>query len=183
MAKEIERKFILKQGAFAEEIKTAHSSKIQQGYLTDICSLGPVVRVRLKEENGMQIGFLTIKHRGKQGKVLRAADEYEYMIPADDAIELLDKACFNTLFKTRYDIELNGFLWEFDVFEGRHLGIRFAEVEFKSEEDADSFLIPDFVSCEVTNDIRFGNNYLSGAITENIREVIDFVHAKSRFPE
>ena len=77
MAKEIERKFLIKRELWQPK---GDGVSIRQGYL----SLEPerTVRVRLKGERG----FLTIK--GKNHGISRM--EMEYEIPAKEAAQLLD---------------------------------------------------------------------------------------------
>ena len=99
MAKEIERKFLIKRELWQPKDEGV---SIRQGYL----SLEPerTVRVRLKGERG----FLTIK--GKNHGISRM--EMEYEIPAEDAGKLLDELCLRPLVeKTRYTESYQGQQW------------------------------------------------------------------------
>ncbi len=72
----------------------------------------------------------------------------------------------NTIAKKRYIIPLISYGYpelelELDIFEGALDGLIIAEVEFSDTEKAESFVAPDFLGTEVTNDPRYYNSYLS----------------------
>ncbi len=143
MATEIERKFLVKGNEWRS---LATGTVYRQGYLSTKknCS----VRVRLVENQG----YLTIK--GLTEGCSRT--EYEYPIPAIDAIEMLDKMCETPLIeKTRYKIEYAGLTWEVDEFAGENQGLIIAEVELT---DANQTLeLPDWIGQEVSDDPRYFN--------------------------
>ncbi len=143
MAKEIERKFLVK----GESWRGLDSGKrYRQGYLST--SKERTVRVRTAGDKG----FITVK--GINTGATRA--EYEYEIPFPDAVEMLDQLCERPLIeKTRYRISFGGLTWEVDEFEGANKGLITAEVELKDENQAVS--IPDWIGQEVTNDPRYYN--------------------------
>jgi CYTH domain-containing protein len=143
MAIEIERKFLVKGVAWRS---LGAGTLYCQGYLSTRkdCS----VRVRLVGEQG----YLTIK--GLTEGYSRA--EYEYLIPAEDARELLHQLCDRPLIeKTRYKIEYAGLIWEVDEFAGENQGLIIAEVELPDENH--SVDLPDWVGQEVTDDPRYFN--------------------------
>ncbi|MEZ5540826.1 MAG: CYTH domain-containing protein [Pseudomonadota bacterium] len=146
MAVEIERKFLI-DPAWQP---AGEGVRYRQGYLsTDpACS----VRVRLAGVTG----WLTIK--GATVGITR--EEYEYPIPAADADAMLDRLCRQPLIeKTRYKVELDGLLWEIDVFEGANAGLRIAEVELSDERQR--LQLPPWVRREVTDDVRYYNASLA----------------------
>ncbi|WP_041914206.1 CYTH domain-containing protein [Selenomonas ruminantium] len=141
MAKEIERKFLVKdnwqpQGA---------GMKIAQGYLSTVPER--TVRVRIKDDKG----YLTIK--GKNEGISRA--EFEYEIPLQDAEALLRLAEQPVLEKTRYLEKQGDFLWEIDVFAGDNEGLVVAEIELPTEETV--FSRPSWLGEEVSGDVRYYN--------------------------
>ena len=143
MALEIERKFLVKGEGWR-----AHGSGLlyRQGYLSTVP--GRSVRVRLVRDKG----YLTIK--GAAIGITRV--EYEYIIPAAEASEMLDKLCERPLIeKTRYRIEHQGLIWEIDEFAGDNTGLIIAEVELEEEDQA--IMLPDWVGKEVTGDPRYYN--------------------------
>lgn len=145
MATEIERKFLLASDAWRSQIK--QSTRIAQGYL----ATDPTVRVRVRGAEG----FLTIKGKSTDG-ISRA--EFEYPIPAADALELL-KLCPNVLDKTRHLIDLHGFTWEVDEFHGENAGLIVAELELPAVDTP--YARPDWLGTEVTGDVRYYNSVLS----------------------
>ena len=141
MAKEIERKFLVKDSWQPQRA----GIKIAQGYLSTVPER--TVRVRIKGEKG----YLTIK--GKNVGVSRA--EYEYEIPRQDAEEMLQLAEQPILVKTRYLEQQGEFTWEVDVFAGENQGLVVAEIELPAE-DAE-FSRPAWLGQEVSGDVRYYN--------------------------
>ena len=141
MAKEIERKFLVKAGWQPQD----EGIKIAQGYLSTVPER--TVRVRIKGDKG----YLTIK--GKNQGISRA--EFEYEIPIGDAEDLLKLAEQPILSKTRYLEQHGNCLWEIDVFAGENQGLVVAEVELPDEQ-AD-FSRPDWLGKEVSGDVRYYN--------------------------
>lgn len=145
MAIEIERKFLLTNSAWREQVH--QSTRIAQGYL----STDPTVRVRLKGNSG----YLTIKSKSLDG-ISRA--EFEYPIPENDALELL-QLCPNVLDKTRHLIKADLFTWEIDEFHGENVGLIVAEIELPSIET--TFTKPEWLGKEVTGEVCYYNSMLS----------------------
>lgn len=143
MAREIERKFLVTGNSWRQEATPVH---YRQGYLHSSreCS----VRVRIAGEQG----FLTIKG-ATQGM---SRDEYEYAIPVDDALAMLDHLCAQPqIEKIRHTVEYQGFFWEIDEFLGDNQGLIVAEIELTSEEQ--SFARPVWVGAEVTGEAKYYN--------------------------
>jgi CYTH domain-containing protein len=141
MAKEIERKFLVKDSWQPQSA----GIKIAQGYLSTVPER--TVRVRIKGEKG----YLTIK--GKNVGVSRA--EYEYEIPRQDAEEMLQMAEQPILVKTRYLEQQGEFTWEVDVFAGENQGLVVAEIELPAENA--EFSRPAWLGQEVSGDVRYYN--------------------------
>ena len=143
MAKEIERKFLVKGDAWRGQNA---GKRYRQGYLSTVKER--TVRVRTVGDKG----FLTVK-----GITVGASrSEYEYEIPVADANEILDWLCERPLVeKTRYRIPHGGLVWEIDEFEGENRGLVTAEVELKDEQQA--VKPPNWVGQEVTGDPRYFN--------------------------
>ncbi|MBE6085804.1 MAG: CYTH domain-containing protein [Selenomonas ruminantium] len=141
MAKEIERKFLVKDSWQPQ----SEGIKIAQGYLSTVPER--TVRVRIKGNRG----YLTIK--GKNQGISRA--EFEYEIPRQDAEEMLQLAEQPILVKTRYLEQQGEFTWEVDVFAGENQGLVVAEIELPAE-DAE-FSRPAWLGQEVSGDVRYYN--------------------------
>jgi adenylate cyclase len=144
MAEEIERKFLVKNGTWREQV--LRKSHMRQGYLNDTKQSS--VRVRVADDQG----YLNIKSAtlGVYRK------EYEYQIPLTDAHEILDELADKPIIeKTRYYIKYVDHVWEVDVFEGDNEGLVVAEVELDREDEA--FELPPWIGEEVSGDPRYYN--------------------------
>lgn len=147
MAKEIERKFLVKDLSF---IPLAIESRfIKQGYLAINKNLE--IRVSIRDNN---ICKLCIK--SNNNSLIR--DEFEYDIPLKDAVELLDK-CERKLFKTRYIVYHEYKLWEVDVLHLPDKDLIIAEIELNSP--VETILIPDFIGEEVTENPDYYNKNIA----------------------
>jgi adenylate cyclase len=144
MANEIERKFLLRNDAWREQVFRAKS--IRQGYLVsdEIRS----VRVRIADDEA----YLNIK----SATLGISRSEYEYAIPLQDAQELLDILCRRPLLeKPRHFLRYGDHLWEIDVFEGDNAGLVVAEVELTDPEE--TFERPPWIGEDVSHDKRYYN--------------------------
>ncbi|NLD47310.1 MAG: CYTH domain-containing protein [Clostridiaceae bacterium] len=146
MAKEIERKFLVKDSVI-NHLKDG--VLYRQGYLSSV----PERIVRLRIYNGS--GYITVK--GFPDGITRP--EYEYKIPVVDAAEMLDSICEKPIIeKIRYKIEHKGNTWEVDKFLGENEGLIVAEIELENE--AAAFIKPEWLGEEVTYDPRYLNSNL-----------------------
>ncbi len=150
MAKEIERKFLVKSDAWRSA--ASGSQRIVQGYLTQ--GNGVTVRIRIFDDAR---AVLTIK----AGGTALSRDEYEYGVPLADGRELVGHAGRHVIEKRRYVVSHAGRDWEVDVFEGRHEGLVLAEIELESEDVA--VTLPDWVGADVTGDEHYYNSSLADA--------------------
>jgi adenylate cyclase len=143
MGKEIERKFLIANDDWRQ---LGTGKPYCQGYLN--AEKGRTVRVRTISDRGI----LTIKGPSEGAARL----EYEYDIPVDEALEMLDRLCHKPLIeKTRYKIDHAGFTWEVDEFKGENEGLLFAEIELQYE--GQEFETPPWIGREVTSDSRYYN--------------------------
>ncbi|RMH70250.1 MAG: CYTH domain-containing protein [Gemmatimonadetes bacterium] len=145
MATEIERKFLVTGNEWRSE---ATGQYLQQGYI----STQPerTVRVRIVANTA----YLAIKGKSRGASRL----EFEYEIPIADARELMQLCEHLPLEKTRYRLEVDGLIWEIDVFEGQNQGLILAEVEVNYLDQP--LRLPSWVGQEVTGDPRYFNSYL-----------------------
>ncbi len=148
MSQEIERKFLVKNSNWRQEI-IEPGVLLSQGYLNN--SKERTVRVRISGEQG----FLTIK--GLTTGISRL--EFEYAIPTHDAKIILQSLCLQPILeKIRYKIKHKGFLWEVDEFLGENKGLILAEIELTSETQ--SFPFPSWIGDDVSHDPRYFNSRL-----------------------
>ncbi|RIV20690.1 CYTH domain-containing protein [Fibrisoma montanum] len=143
MGMEIERKFLVNGTDWKQEVSGLF---YRQGYLSS--QPDRTVRVRTVEDKG----YLTIK--GKTSGASRS--EYEYVIPYEDAVAMLDQLCETPIIeKVRYRIPYEGLVWEIDEFQGENLGLIVAEVELTDEKQA--IQLPPWVGKEVTTEAKYYN--------------------------
>uniref|UniRef100_UPI004056A2FE CYTH domain-containing protein n=1 Tax=Agathobacter sp. TaxID=2021311 RepID=UPI004056A2FE len=144
---EIERKYLVKH--LPENLENCPCKQIAQGYL----STNPVLRIRKSNDNY----FLTYKGQG-----LMVREEHEFPIPQEAFEHLLPKIDGILIEKKRYLIPLeNNLTAELDIFQGKLTPLRLVEVEFASEEQANSFLPPDWFGDDVTSSGKYHNNHLA----------------------
>jgi CYTH domain-containing protein len=141
---EIERKFLVIGDAWRTQTGVA----IGQGYLNR--DKNRTVRVRLAGDEA----FLTIK-----GPSLGATrQEFEYPIPMEDALQLLQLCDGPSIRKTRHVVMNDGNRWEVDEFHAENQGLIVAEIELSTEDQTISK--PDWIGKEVTDDPRYFNSNL-----------------------
>lgn len=158
MAKEIERKFLVKTNGWRGEVTS--SSDFVQAYVAAVEDRS--LRVRVIDDRR---ATLTIKI----GRQMISRDEFEYEIPVADAKDLIGSALGIVLEKTRYEVVHEGFTWEVDVYAGAYEGLVVAEVELQHEEQQPP--LPSWIGGEVTGDRRFSNLVMA---TEDLsRELCD----------
>ncbi len=146
MAFEIEYKYLVKNDSF-RALATSFSH-ISQGYL---CRQPErTVRVRIRDDKG----YLTVK--GKNAGAVRV--EFEYTIPLEDALKMLDMCIPPILEKTRYIVPFKGHVWEVDEFSGSRSGLVTAEVELSSADE--DYEIPEFIGENVTGNPSYYNSNL-----------------------
>lgn len=150
MALEIERKFKLKPGVAVPESES--SQAIRQAYLMN--DDGMAVRVRIVNN---EHAFLTIKKATTASIAVR--QEYEYEIPIEDALEMLQLCIGTPIVKQRFVVMDDGRKWEVDIFQEENEGLIIAELELS---DLNQYIdLPSWIGEEVTEDPRYLNNYLA----------------------
>ena len=144
---EIERKYLLKQ--LPDNLETYPHRHLEQGYLC----VAPVVRIR-KDDDRYE---LTYKSGG-----MMVRQEYNLLLTKDSYEHLKKKIDGRLIAKKRYMIPYQGYTIELDVFENDLSPLVLAEVEFETEEQANTFTPPEWFGKDVTFDGRYHNSFLSG---------------------
>ncbi len=144
MALEIEHKFLIISDEWRKLVN--RSEVFRQGYLSN--NPAASVRVRLaNDQASLNIKGMTI---GTQ------RPEYEYNIPWQDAVEMLNQLCTPPLIeKTRHFLEFAGKTWEIDEFAGENAGLIVAELELTTV--GEYFQKPHWVGKEVSGMERYYN--------------------------
>jgi adenylate cyclase len=148
MAREIERKFLLKNANWRQQV--IQQTRFVQGYLNQIeeNSCKSSVRVRIEGK----LANLNIKSL----EIGLSRDEYEYEIPLSDAEKMLKNLAVGPIIeKVRYLVEQDGLTWEIDEFFADNAGLLIAEVELESEHQV--IELPDWIGEEVTHDAKYYN--------------------------
>ena len=146
---EIERKFLVER--LPGELNEHPHESIVQGYVASVRD-GNEVRLRQKGEKF----FLTIKRGGgvirQEGEIAIDREQFEALWPftGERVVE-----------KIRYRIEWDGKTIELDVYSGQLEGLTTAEVEFGSEEESGTFVPPEWLGEEVSEDRRYKNESLA----------------------
>jgi adenylate cyclase len=145
---EIERKFLVQE---APTLSEAQRVEIEQGY---IAATPGDAEVRLRR-------------RGEQ--LLLTAKRGAGLVRDEVEIEL-DRAQFEALWpltdgrrlsKLRYLLREDDREIELDVYGAELEGLKVAEIEFPSEQQAESYEPADWLGLEVTGDERYGNRALA----------------------
>ena len=151
MGIEIERKFLLKNDDWKQQVSETHI--IKQGYLQSGLEKSQKSSVRIRVSD--QRANLNIK----SVDLTMVRQEYEYEIPLPDAEHMLATLCGDVVIeKTRYHVPYASHLWEVDVFTGANTGLEMAEVELTEVDE--KIDIPPWIGDEVTDDKRYYNIYL-----------------------
>ncbi|RMG54403.1 MAG: CYTH domain-containing protein [Gammaproteobacteria bacterium] len=149
MGTEIERKFLVRDDRWRRE-PVIRRIEYRQGWLASdpACS----IRIRVSDEDA----FLNIK--GTTIGVQRL--EFEYPLPREDALTLLDQLCTGPqIEKTRHCIRVADHVWEVDEFHGANAGLVVAEIEL--EDPDEPFERPSWLGEEVSHDARYYNTCLA----------------------
>lgn len=153
MGYEIEKKFLIEK--IPDNLSVYQFHTMIQGYL----NTSPVVRVR-KEDDSY---YLTYKGSG-----LLSREEYNLALDETSFHHLLKKADGNIISKKRYMIPYifhnKTYTIELDIFDKPFAPLVIAEVEFENEEEANSFIPPEWFAKEVTYDPKYHNSNLSRQI-------------------
>lgn len=144
--REIERKFKLL--SLPGNLESYPSYEIEQAYLSN----SPTVRIR---KSGSKY---TLTYKSGAGM-----DHAEYNLPLTEEAyyHLLEKHDGNIITKRRYKIPYEGLTIELDIFSGDMEGLIFAEVEFESVEDANSFVPPAWFGDDVTDNPHYRNSFMA----------------------
>ena len=144
---EIERKYLVKE--LPKHLEQYPVKVISQGYL----NTDPVVRVRRSNDK------YTLTYKGK-GLMVR--EEYNLPLNKEAFDHLVTKIDGILIQKRRYLIPLDEkHTIELDIFEGELAPLQLAEVEFETEEDANSFVPPEWFGEDVTFSTAYHNSTLS----------------------
>lgn len=148
MKDEIERRFFVSRLPW--NLGQYPFSHIEQGYMEVPEEYADVLETRLRKEGDTYLFTVKLKEGSKRK---------EENIPL--TMEYFNTQWFMTegrrLEKIRYKIPSHGNTIEVNIYCGKLEQLVVAEVEFSNYEERDSFIPPDWLGKEVTDDQRYDN--------------------------
>lgn len=147
---EIEKKWLVNVENIPLNLSDYPYLMIEQAYL----NTHPVVRIRRSNDEY----YLTYKGSGMMKRT-----EYNLPLNKESYEHMLPKADGKILSKKRYLIPYDKYTIELDEFLKDYEGLYLAEVEFDTEEEANSFTPPSWFLEDVTNDKKYHNSNMINA--------------------
>ena len=152
MRYEIERKWLVNDKVVPKDLFQSPFFRIDQGYLEVLYSENGEVRIRRKGDRY----FLTLK-KGEGVK----REENEVEIPYETYNLLLSLPNLNKIEKICYEIPDGKHTIELDIYTGNLEGLATAEVEFENILESQSYIPPEWVGREITEDKYYKNKTLA----------------------
>ncbi len=147
MPKEIEHKFLVISDKWRSLV--VNSIPIQQAYIYT----GPPLAVRVRIEPDKCTLNL------KKAIVATEREEFEYAIPREDAVVLMEHFSIGYIIeKIRHIVWYQDQRWEIDEFLGVNEGLIIAEVELEREKEINT---PPWIGKEVSHDPCYLNSHLT----------------------
>lgn len=148
MAKEIERKYLIKDYNFVNDIKKNNLfDLIYQGYI--FLEEGKHLRIRLTNAHTAELGLKYTENFVRT--------EYEYEIPFKEGEDIHNK-CEHKLQKKRIKFNIGSLKYDLDIYPNK---LEIIEIEFETEELANNFIKPEWLGKEITSNKKYSNIYLA----------------------
>ena len=152
---EIARKFLV---ASLPDLNNVIFNELKQAYL----SFEPEVRIRSLDDS---LFYLAEKSTGDLSR-----SEIEPQINGVTFQILTSLVQGRIISKTRYYVSLNNNITaELDIYHGEFEGLITVETEFKSEKEANEFIVPNWYGKEITYDKRYKNKNLARCSIEELK--------------
>lgn len=151
---EIERRFLLQSEIEIDALVHSLPYKfIRQGYLYVDTTSDTCMRIRVIDD----LAFLTIKKKVTS----LSTEEFEYPIPYEDALYMLDTMIHGYIIQKKryYYKNVQGMLFEIDVFVEDNIGLSIIEVELPDENFP--IILPNWVGEEITAKQEYTNAMLA----------------------
>lgn len=154
MSLEIERKFLLPEFpvALIEEakLKVISEHRIEQTYL----AMDENQELRVRRIVDLASGEVSYTHTFKLGNGL-SREEIEYAISEGIYEQIVKAFGFIPLTKNRVTAEWQGGIVEIDTYDQIELSV--LEVEFETEEAANSFMAPEWFGKDISTERQYSN--------------------------
>lgn len=130
-------------------------------------------------ENGTDHADLRVRKNGDKYELTRKTPVSEGDASVQEEItikinkrefESFESADSRRVEKTRYLYNYKGRVVEFDIFEGFLEGLVVVDFEFNSENEKDSFAMPDFCLVDITQESFIAGGILAGKHIEDIND-------------
>jgi adenylate cyclase len=145
---EIERKFLVNQTPAG--LEQYQRTKIAQGYIA--LSGSDELRIRQRGDTCTLTAKRGTGRTRVEEEITLSEGLFEELWPLTDGLRI---------YKVRYEIPHDGQTIELDEYDQGLLGLRTAEIEFRSEAEANGFTPPAWLGREVTDDPAYKNRTLA----------------------
>jgi adenylate cyclase len=158
MGVEIERKFLVIDDSFLQSGQITRIRRLTQGYPKIAGCALRFQYVQWLQPERAQEGRITIKSAKAEQRRL----EFEYSIPAEDALAMLEHFCSTRrVRKIRVDVLVEKDTWEIDVYENELTGLMLCELEFHADDPELLHTKPTWAGKEVTDKPAYYNQNLA----------------------
>ena len=166
---EIEKKYKVIQ--LPKDLEKYKKIEIEQSYLNH--GSKPTLRLRKYNEDTYVLSYKSRKKGYKDE--LSICDEVELPLSKKAYEHLRTKVDGRTIHKTRYIVPLDNELKvELDIFKDFFNDVCFAEIEYESEKQANTYKVPDWLGEDISNQKRVKNGYMAFS-AESIEEYKDLL--------
>ena len=164
---EIEKKYKIKE--MQKNLEEYKKIEIEQSYLN--YGNEPTLRLRKYNEEEYILSYKAKKET--EQKNISICDEVELPLSKEAYEHLKTKIDGRVIYKTRYIIPIEDELKvEIDMFKDFFEGVTFAEIEFDSEEQANSYKVPEWLGEDISGEKRVKNWYMA-VVAQDIEEYKD----------
>lgn len=168
-SKEVELEYTYLAAQLPAEIQNATPKRMIDVYIPELTGQHPHLRVRQK---GAKYE-ITKKSPVVEGD---SSVMHETTIPLDDVeFSYLSKASPLKVEKDRYEVTIDGFDAEVDVFRGNLQGLVLIDFEFTSMEERAQFVVPSVCLVDVTQEDFIAGGLLAGKSYQDIAAKLDAV--------
>lgn len=150
-----------------KEIQNIVPIKLKDFYVPESNTEHPNLRIRLKGDN-----YEITKKQPISDRDLSEQSEHTIAINIDEFNDLTSGRS-RSIAKDRYGLIYNGVKMEVDIFRENLSGLVLIDFEFKSKEEKESFVFPDFCLTEVTQEPILAGGLLAGKKYQDIKTTLN----------
>jgi CYTH domain-containing protein len=156
---EIEKRFLIKKLPNLHGLKFKRTIDVYFPEITDHA------RLRARHQGGVFEMTKKTRKNTNNGYIM----EEQTINLLEDEFTFLASCSQRRIVKNRYYYPYRNIVIEIDVFEDKLEGLMIAEIEFKSEEDLENFIAPDWLGKEINNIEILAGGVLSGKTYDEIK--------------